>query len=105
MKIEDLPKHRPQHPGALLADVLEDFQLTQQELADRLGIARHRLNEIIHGKRRITPDTALRLALVLGTSAAVWLREQEQLDLWDALHGPGAKAIAKLKPLRRREVA
>ena len=72
--IDELPKRRPPHPGELLADVLEDHELTQQQLADALGIARHRLNEIIHGKRSITPDTALRLARVLRTSALVWLR-------------------------------
>ena len=96
----ELPKHRPAHPGALIADVLEDFGLTQQELADRLQIPRHRLNEIIHGRRSITPDTALRLSRVLGTSALVWLREQAQLDLWDAVHGPNAKVVSRLKPLR-----
>ena len=89
--IEELPKHRPPHPGELLADVLADHHLTQQQLAEALGIARHRMNEIIHGKRSITPDTALRLASVLGTSALVWLREQGQVDLWDAVHGDGAK--------------
>ncbi len=99
--IDGLPKHRPQHPGALLADVLVDYNLTQQQLADRPGIPRHRLSEIINGKRRITLDTALRLGLVLGTSAVVWLREQEQIDLWDALRAPTAKAIMKLKPLKK----
>ncbi|MDQ2681413.1 MAG: HigA family addiction module antitoxin [Candidatus Eremiobacteraeota bacterium] len=64
-----------------------------------LGIARHRLNEIINGRRGITPDTALRLARALNTSPGVWLREQLQLDLWDAPHGPKAKEIARVKPM------
>jgi len=98
----DLPKHRPPHPGQLVADVLRDYKLTQQAFADRLGIARHRLNEIVNGKRSITPDTALRLARVLSTSPVVWLREQAQLDLWDALHGPVAKQLTRIKPLRTR---
>jgi addiction module HigA family antidote len=71
IELHELPKRRPPHPGALIADVLEDYGLTQQQLADRLAMPRHRLNEIIHGRRGITPDSALRLSRVLGTSAPI----------------------------------
>lgn len=72
--LETLPKRRrPAHPGAALRIILEDNDTTQQDFADRLGIARHRLNEILNGKRSVTPDTALRLSKALRTSPEVWL--------------------------------
>lgn len=101
-----LPKHRrPTHPGQLLLlDVLPELGITQQEFANRLGIARHRLSEILHGKRSVTPDTAMRLARVLNTGPEVWLGMQHARDLWDAVHSPAAKQIAKLKPMLRSTV-
>jgi addiction module HigA family antidote len=105
MRFDELPKHRPPTAGDHLRLEIEDLGVTQQRMADALGIARHRLNEIVNGKRRITPDTAMRLARVLDTSAELWLRFQEAIDLWDALHAPAAKRIAKLKPLRKADAA
>lgn len=105
MPTSDLPKHRPNTAGEHLRDIIADHGLTQQEFADALGITRRRLNEVLNDRRGITPDTALRLARVLGTSAELWLRLQEQIDLWDAAHGPGSKAIAKLKPLKSHHAA
>ena len=61
-----------------------------------------RLNEIIRGKRGVTPDTALRLARVVGMSAGFWLGLQQDWDLWQALHSKRASAIHRLKPLSRR---
>ena len=101
----DLPKRRPLTPGDHLRDVIEENAITQQQFAEALGITRRRLNEILNGRRGITPDTALRLGQVLRTSPELWLRLQEQIDLWDALHDPKAKAIAKLKPLKRSSAA
>ena len=103
--IDELPKHRPPTPGEHLRGIIEDHGLTQQEFAAALGITRRRLNEILNGRRGITPDTALRLGCVLRTSAEMWLRLQYQLDLWDAVNSPSAKVIAKLKPLRRLSAA
>ena len=92
---------RPPHPGELITDLLEERGLTQQEFADMLGIARHRLNAIVRGRRSVTADTALRLAKATGTSASVWMREQVQCDLWDALHGVTGKHLASVRTLRR----
>jgi|SRR5579862_327888 len=100
MHFDELPRRRPLTPGDHLRDIIEERQVTQQQFADALGITRRRLNEILNGRRGITPDTALRLGRVLGTSAELWLRLQNQLELWDTVNGSAAKAIAKLKPLK-----
>lgn len=105
MHFQELPQRRPLTPGDHLRDIIEERATTQQQFADALGITRRRLNEILNGRRGISPDTALRLGRVLGTSAELWLRLQNQLELWDAINGPGAKAIAKLKPLKAPNAA
>jgi addiction module HigA family antidote len=84
----------------LLEEFIKPLEITQTALAARLGVSFPRLNEIIHGKRAVTPDTALRLARVLGMSADFWLGLQLDWDLWHAIHGSNAPEIARLKPLR-----
>lgn len=85
----------------LLEEFLRPLGISQSEFATRLGVSFPRLNEVIHGKRGITPDTALRLARVLGMSADFWLGLQQDWDLWHAMRGKGAVKIAHLEPLRR----
>ena len=100
-----LPRKRPPtHPGEmLLEEFLKPLGLTQAEFARRLGVSYPRLNEIIKGRRSVTPDTALRLAQVLGMSADFWLGLQQDWDLWHAMNGPEAKEISRLKPISRNE--
>ncbi|HSR53687.1 MAG TPA: HigA family addiction module antitoxin, partial [Acidobacteriota bacterium] len=64
-----------------------------------LGVSFPRLNEVVRGKRSVTPDTALRLARVLGMPADFWLGLQMDWDLWHALRSESAQEIARLKPL------
>jgi antitoxin HigA-1 len=73
-----IPTHRPPtHPGeALIEEILKPLGLTQTELADRLGVSYPRVNELVHGKRDMTPDTALRLERLLGVDAQFWLNLQ-----------------------------
>jgi antitoxin HigA-1 len=99
-----LPSHRPPtHPGEmLLEEFLKPLAISQSAFAIRLGVSFPRLNEIIRGKRSVTPDTALRLARVLGMSADFWLGLQQDWDLWHAMHGKGAAQIEQLEPLRRQ---
>ena len=87
-----LPTHRPPtHPGEmLLHEFLKPLGVTQSALAIRMGISFPRLNEIIRGKRGVTPDTALRLARVVGMSADFWLGLQQDWDLWRSMNGKGA---------------
>ncbi len=72
----------PVHPGEVLADeYLGPLGVTQHRLAVAIGVPPRRINEIVHGKRRITADTALRLARFFGTSERFWLNLQSRYDL------------------------
>jgi antitoxin HigA-1 len=98
-----LPTHRPPtHPGEmLLEEFLKPLGISQSALAVRLKISFPRMNEIIRGKRGVTPDTALRLSRVVGMSADFWLGLQQDWDLWHAARGKNAKAIGRLTPITR----
>jgi addiction module HigA family antidote len=85
----------------LLQEFITPLEISQAELAIRLGISYPRLNEIVRGKRGITPSTALRLARVVGMSAEFWLGLQVDYDLWQAMHSSEAQSIAALRPLKR----
>ncbi len=81
-----VPKNRPPtHPGEML---LEEFLLplgvTQRELADAIHVPYQRVNEIVHGRRGVTPGTALRLARFFGVSADFWMNLQLRWDLYHA---------------------
>lgn len=90
----------PTHPGEmLLEEFLRPLGISQSAFAVRLGVSFPRLNEIVHRKRAVTPDTALRLARVTGMSADFWLGLQQDWDLWHALRTAQAAQIAKLEPL------
>ncbi len=90
----------PATPGEIIIEeYLKPMGLTQQQLADALGIDRVRLNMILNGRRSVTADTAMRLERVLGPSAQSWLNMQTLVDLYAAAHSDEAKAIKRLKPL------
>lgn len=75
-------KLAPVHPGeVLLADFLEPLGLTQYRLAHSISVPPRRINEIVHGLRAISADTALRLARFFGTSEEFWLNLQARHDL------------------------
>lgn len=73
---------QPIHPGeVLLEDFMKPLGLSQYRVAKDIGVPALRINQVVHGKRSITADTAMRLARYFGTSAAVWLRLQARYDL------------------------
>jgi addiction module HigA family antidote len=75
-------KLHPVHPGeVLLEEFLKPMGLSQTHLAQEIGVPPRRINEIVLGKRRVTADTALRLARYFGTSARFWLGLQNDYDL------------------------
>lgn len=72
----------PIHPGEILMeDFIEGFGITQNKLAVSIGVPPRRINEIVHGKRGITADTALRLARYFGTSDEFWMNLQSNYEL------------------------
>ena len=72
----------PIHPGEILmVDFIEGFGITQNKLAVSLGVPPRRINEIVHGKRGITADTAIRLARYFGTSEEFWMNLQTSYEL------------------------
>lgn len=80
------------HPGeVLLKEFLEPLRLSQNRAAREMSVPPRRLNEIVHGKRRITADTALRLARYFGTSERFWLGLQADYDLEEARRSLGSR--------------
>jgi antitoxin HigA-1 len=95
-----LPKNRrPTAPGEVfLEDFLLPLGITQKDAADRLRISYPRMNEIVKGKRSVTPDTALRLAKFTDTEPEFWLNLQQAVDLWDAMHSEQAAELDEIEP-------
>jgi len=98
-----IPTNRaPSHPGEMLKEeFLVPLRLTQRELAQRLGVSYPRLNDLIHRRRGMTPDTALRLERLLGMEAQFWLNLQLAWDLYHARQSPRTKSIRRIHPMRR----
>ena len=96
-----LPKYRrPTHPGEIfLEDFLKPLGISQKQAADRLHVSYPRMNEIINGKRSVTPETALRLARFTRTEPEFWLNLQQAVDLWDAIRSEEAKNIREIEPV------
>ncbi|MBG9885200.1 MULTISPECIES: HigA family addiction module antitoxin [Bacteria] len=90
----------PIHPGeVLMEDFIKGFEITQNRLAVAIGVPPRRINEIVHGKRGVTADTALRLAKYFGTSAEFWVNLQSHYELDLAEDVAGAQ-IASITPLK-----
>jgi addiction module HigA family antidote len=91
----------PIHPGEILMEeYLGPLGVTQHKLAISVGVPPRRINELAHGKRRITPDTALRLARYFGTSECFWLNLQNRYDI-EIERGQLATTLAAITPLVR----
>lgn len=87
----------PTHPGEmLLEEFLTPMGLTQQQLADAIRVPYQRVNEIVRGRRGVTPSTALRLAKFLGVSPGFWVNLQLRWDLYQSQRGKAAQLEAIL---------
>lgn len=76
---------KPTHPGELIReDLFPETGLSQTQLAELMGVSRRTVSEIVHERRRITPDIAFRLAKVFNSTPKMWLNMQQALDLWEA---------------------
>ena len=77
------PNRKPTHPGAILReDFLRALRMTQTEFAQRLGVSRLTVTDIVHEKRPVSVDMAIRLGKLLGNGAGLWLTLQQALDVW-----------------------
>ena len=83
--------HNPAHPGAVLKEWLAGFSITQT--AEHLGITRAYLSRILNEHASISADMALRLSVLLGTSADMWLNMQSAYDLWQAAQKPRPNVV------------
>lgn len=89
----------PVHPGEILAEeFLTPSGVTQYRLATAIGVSPRRINEIVHGRRGISADTALRLARYFGTSERFWLNLQGRYDLETEKDRLG-EVLARIQPL------
>jgi addiction module HigA family antidote len=93
-------KRRPTHPGEMLReDFLKDYDLTVVQLAEAVGVSRQSINELLRGRRAVSPEMSLRLARLFGNSPEFWLNAQRAVDLWDAARAI-EKDVKRIKPLR-----
>jgi antitoxin HigA-1 len=82
-------KRRPTHPGAILReDILPALDMSQTELARRLGVSRLTVSELLLEKRGMSADMAIRIGRLTRTTPESWLRMQEALDLWELERQP-----------------
>jgi len=93
-------RRRPTHPGDMLReDFMLDFGLTVAGLAEAAGVSRQSINELLRGRRAVSPEMALRLSRLFGNSPEFWLNAQRGVDLWDASQALKDDMV-RIKPLR-----
>ena len=93
---------RPTHPGEMLReDFMPDYGLTVSSFALALGVSRQTINELLRERRALTPEMAVRLARLFGTTAGFWVDAQREVDLWDASRNL-ANALEHIQPLSTR---
>ena len=91
----------PVHPGDVLReDFLEPMEMSQYRLSKDIKVPPRRINEIVHGERAISADTAIRLARYFGTSERFWLNLQAQYDLDVEIDRAGARIAQEVVPRR-----
>jgi antitoxin HigA-1 len=95
-------KRKPFTPGEILQEeFLKPYNLTQSKLAELVGITRRCVNEIVRGKRAITPNTALRLGKLFNMTPDYWLNLQNKINLWNVWNDSrGKNTLTEIKPLR-----
>jgi antitoxin HigA-1 len=96
----NIPTHRPPtHPGeVLLEEFLKPSELSQQTLADAIGVSFQRINELCNQRRGITPSTALRLSRFFGTTPDFWLNLQLRCELYAAIQ-KDSEVLQRIQPL------
>jgi addiction module HigA family antidote len=98
--MENRRTRKPTHPGELIReDLLPETGISQTDLARLMGVSRRTISEVIHERRRLTPDIAFRLAKVFNSNSEMWLNMQQAVDLWEAnkKHGREYDQIRRLQ--------
>lgn len=95
-----IPTERaPTRPGEFLEEFLDDLDMTQAELARRIKVPFQRVNDVVHGRRGMTPSTALRLSRFFGNSASFWMNAQLACDLFEAERAE-RHVLTKIQPAK-----
>ena len=90
---------KPTHPGEMLREeFLNELGISVAQLADMLGVSRQTVNELVHERRGLSPDMALRLGKLFGMSPQSWMNLQRNTDLWESL-AVNRQAIEQIEPL------
>jgi len=91
--------HKPLHPGEIVRDAVcnEETGLSVSSAAQKLGVQRTTLSRLFNGHSGISPEMAMRLAMLLGTSIEMWLNVQRDYDIWSVLHMKPKPKIRQLK--------
>jgi addiction module HigA family antidote len=93
-------ERRPIHPGEILREeYLPEYGLSVAGLARAAGVSRQSVNELLRERRSLSPEMAVRLATLFGTSAEYWLNMQRNVDLWDAVVHLQDE-MSRIQPLR-----
>jgi addiction module HigA family antidote len=91
---------KPTHPGEMLMeDFMPDYGLTAASLAEKLGVSRQTVNEILRERRSISPSMALRLSRLFRNTPEFWLNAQRAVDLWVA-EKENKRTLGRIKPLK-----
>ena len=91
-----MTRDEPVHPGEHLAEFLEELGISQYRLAQAIGVPPIRINEIVHCRRSVTADTALRIGQALGMTPEFWLNLQRMYDLEVARASVDTSSIERL---------
>jgi len=99
IKNSEMRQIKPTHPGEMLReDFMPDYGLTAASLAEKLGVSRQTVNEILREHRAVTPSMALRLSHLFGNTPEFWLNAQRAVDLYLAQKAH-KKALSRIHPL------
>jgi antitoxin HigA-1 len=90
----------PIHPGVYLKELLEELRLSQYRLAQDLGVPAMRINHVVHGKRPVTAELALRLGRYFGQSPRYWLNLQSRYDMAVAEDALGDQVVREVRPFK-----
>ena len=90
----------PVHPGVYLEELLKEFSLSQYRLAHEIGVPAMRISHLVHGKRPVTAELALRLGRYFGQSSRYWLNLQSRYDMDMAEEELGERVVREVRPFK-----